>query len=213
MILCPLCRQGSPHHYHSDKRRDYLQCARCQLVFVTPEQLPDAREEKAIYDLHQNSADDPGYLAFLQRLANPLLERLPACSRGLDYGCGPNPVLAQLLSRQGHLMQYHDPFYHPLADVHGRQFDFISCTEAIEHFHRPATAWHHWMNMLLPGGYLAIMTKRVIDAERFSRWHYKNDLTHVSFFSDATFDWLARHHALELEVVGADVVFFHRPAV
>ena len=52
------------------------------------------------------------------------------------------------------------------------------------------------------------MTKLVIDAEAFSRWHYKNDLTHVSFFSKTTMQWLAETYHCELEFVGKDVMIF-----
>ncbi|MBN7825883.1 class I SAM-dependent methyltransferase [Bowmanella dokdonensis] len=212
-MLCPLCQHTSIGHYHTDKRRDYLHCYRCALVFVDPDQLPSPEQEKTIYDLHQNHPDDAGYLTFLRRLAIPLLERLPANSQGLDYGCGPVPVLAKMLAVEGHKMQWFDPLYHPLPSVHQQRVDFISCTEAIEHFHQPGAIWHNWMDMLNPGGCLAIMTKRVISVERFAHWHYKNDQTHVSFFSEDTFHWLATHHNLQLEVVGSDVVFLYKATV
>lgn len=36
----------------------------------------------------------------------------------------------------------------------------------------------------------------------FAKWHYKNDLTHTWFFSEATFQWLARQWRAELTIVG-----------
>ena len=52
------------------------------------------------------------------------------------------------------------------------------------------------------------MTKLVIDAEAFSRWHYKNDQTHISFFSRETLQWLATHYQAELNFFANDVAIF-----
>ena len=64
--------------------------------------------------------------------------------------------------------------------------------------------------LLKPGGLVAIMTKRVISQTRFATWHYKNDRTHVSFFSEATFKWVAEHLGMELHIVSDDVVFLKK---
>jgi len=54
------------------------------------------------------------------------------------------------------------------------------------------------------------MTKMVIDVEAFATWHYKNDLTHVIFFSHATFEYLAERDKLELEFVGKDIILLRK---
>ena len=55
-------------------------------------------------------------------------------------------------------------------------------------------------------GVLGIMTKLVIDRKAFSNWHYKNDLTHVCFFSHFTFEWLTQKYDAQLEIIDADVI-------
>ena len=62
--------------------------------------------------------------------------------------------------------------------------------------------------MMKPGACLAIMTKRVLDAAAFANWHYKQDLTHIRFYSTATFEWIACRFNWRLEVIDKDVVFF-----
>ena len=62
-------------------------------------------------------------------------------------------------------------------------------------------------SLLNPQGLLAIMTKRVINPERFANWHYKNDPTHIIFFSENTFQWIANKHVMEFEIIDKDVVF------
>lgn len=209
---CPLCQKAPCQHYWQDRRRDYLQCPRCGLVFVPCAQRLSAQSEKAEYDLHQNSPEDAGYVSFLNRLAEPLGQCLLPNSTGLDYGCGPSPVLAGLLTKQGHYVDYYDPFYYPDERIFDQTYDFITCSEAIEHFFYPGKVWHHWMSMLKSQGWLAIMTKRVIDRDSFSKWHYKNDPTHVCFFSEQTFHWLAQRFNMRLEVSGPDVVLLQKLA-
>lgn len=211
MQHCPLCEHTTTHLYHTDKRRAYLQCAACALVFVERQALLAPENEKAIYDLHQNHPEDDGYQRFLSRVINPLLDRLSVPAKGLDFGCGPGPVLASMLRNAGHDVACYDPFYAPQTDVLDAHYDFITCTEAIEHFYWPKVQWQQWLSMLKPGGYLGIMTKLVKDPDAFSRWHYKNDLTHVSFFSRYTFQFLAHQAGLELTFIGNDVILMRKP--
>ena len=44
----------------------------------------------------------------------------------------------------------------------------------------------------------------------FSRWHYKQDPTHVSFFSRETFTWLAARDGLTVEFIGNDVIILQK---
>lgn len=209
---CPLCCSKDKILYCRDQKRCYWQCSRCALVFVAAEDRLSADEEKRLYDLHQNHPDDDGYLRFLARLLIPLQQRLSDNSHGIDYGCGPCPVLAMELEKLGHGVECYDPFYFPAHHLLNTQYDFITCTEAIEHFFEPGKVWERWMRMLREGGLLAIMTKRVISPERFRTWHYKNDPTHVCFFSETTFTWLARVYGLKADFLSQDVVFFEKLA-
>ncbi|WAR43847.1 class I SAM-dependent methyltransferase [Methylomonas rapida] len=206
--VCPLCLDAAPVAFYQDKNRDYYRCRRCHLVFVPPAQHLSPDAEKAIYDFHQNQLDDPGYRQFLSRLATPLQEKLSPASSGLDYGCGPGPLLAQMLKRFGHDVEVYDPFYANRPQHLQRRYDFVTCTEVVEHFRQPAQEFERLFGLLQPDGLLGLMTKLVIDAEAFSRWHYKNDLTHVSFFSKTTMQWLAETYHCELEFVGKDVMIF-----
>ena len=66
-------------------------------MFVPRSYHLSAADEKAQYDLHENDPNDPGYRAFLDRLAGPLDKRLAPHSHGLDFGCGPGPTLSVML--------------------------------------------------------------------------------------------------------------------
>lgn len=209
--VCPLCQHSRIQPFSSDRRRSYFRCDLCCLVFADRSALLSAEQEKAQYDLHQNQLDDPGYRKFLSRLSLPLLNTLTeAQNTGLDFGCGPGPLLAKMLREAGKQMQVWDPFYAPELSVLRTRYHFVSCTEAIEHFIHPAKEWALWLDLLLPQGVLAVMTKRYTDQNSFAHWHYKNDPTHISFFHQATFEFLAQRDQFDLEFPADDVVLFKK---
>ena len=54
------------------------------------------------------------------------------------------------------------------------------------------------------------MTARVDEVDDFNSWYYKEDPTHVCFYSRATFDWLAARDRLAVEYFGESVVLMRR---
>jgi hypothetical protein len=179
-------------------------------VFVPPAQHLTSSEEKARYDLHRNSPNDTGYRAFLNRIFIPLQQRLAPGSSGLDFGSGPSPTLSLLFTAAGHSMAIFDRFYEPDPRAFVRRYDFITATEVVEHLRQPKKELDLLWSCLEPGGWLGIMTRPAVEREKFSTWHYKNDRTHVCFFSEATFSWLALQWHADLFCVGPDVVLFQK---
>ncbi len=191
---------------------DYGRCDVCEASFLLPHQLPTAERERAEYGRHRNEADDAGYRSFLARLSAPLLARLAPARAGLDFGCGPGPVLARMLQSAGHAVALYDPFFAPDRSVLQRSYDFVTCTEVVEHFHRPAEEFARLDALLRPGGWLGIMTCFQTDDARFARWHYRRDSTHVVFYREATFRVIARRHGWVCEIPAKDVVLMRKPA-
>ena len=179
-------------------------------MYVEPSQRLGRNEEKRVYDQHENSPDDAGYRRFLSRLAEPLCRYLPTPAHGLDFGCGPGPTLSVMLQEKGYTMDVFDPIYYPALRWQTHCYDFITATEVIEHVFDPAAVLPALCQSVRPGGVLALMTKRVQDRDRFAAWHYKNDPTHVCFYSVSTFDWLAKHLSARCQIVADDVVFFFK---
>ncbi|WP_444984932.1 class I SAM-dependent methyltransferase [Halomonas mongoliensis] len=212
MATCPLCASAETAFYHRDARRDYRHCRRCDLVFVPPVFRLSPAEERAVYDQHENSPDDLGYRRFLGRLFDPLRERLAPGARGLDFGAGPGPTLSVMFEEAGHPMAIYDPFYAPDAGVLEEEYDFITATEVAEHLFAPGEVLARLAGRLRPGGWLGLMTKRTTTREAFARWHYILDPTHVGFFSEASFQWLAESLGMSVEFPAADVVLLQKPA-
>lgn len=209
-IHCSLCSSAAKQ-YHQGRRRTYYQCQQCRLVFVLPDAFLSLADEKAVYDLHQNDPDDAGYRTFLSRMSRPLHKRLSSGSRGLDFGSGPGPTLSVLLEELGYLMTIYDPFYAPDRSVLADEYDFVTATEVVEHLRSPRTSLERMWGCVKPGGYLGLMSKLVIDRAAFANWHYKNDDTHICFFSRETFGWLASGWGTAPLFVGKDVTLFQKP--
>ncbi|OCQ19690.1 methyltransferase [Pseudoalteromonas luteoviolacea] len=205
-LQCGLCGAGQLEHYHQDKFRDYWQCQRCKLVSVAKWHRLSPQAEKAIYDSHENDLHDLGYRRFLSRVFDPVCARLDGMKRGLDFGCGPGPLLAKMFTEVGHTVALYDLYYANDASVLEHEYDFITCTEVIEHVAQPEQVLSQLMALLKPGAPLAMMTKLVIDKTRFASWHYKNDQTHISFFSRETFEYIAEQFNTDIEFIGNDVI-------
>ncbi len=212
---CCLCRAVATPRVTSLPRRQartFFHCTVCDLAFADPAHLPSKEEELARYQGHQNSASDERYVAFLDRLARPLGERVGIARQGLDFGCGPAPVLADLLTRQGHRMCVYDPFFFPSEGVLGEPYDFVVCTEVAEHFHDPNKEFARLRELIRPGGWLGLMTSFRKPWNEFPAWHYHRDPTHVAFYSERTLRWIAALWEWELEIPASGVALLHRPA-
>lgn len=216
--VCPLCFSIQTKLYHREQRpkvlaRDYHRCQNCQLVFVPAAFHLQPEAEKAVYDQHQNDPQDRHYRRFLNRLCEPVLAKLSNGAQGLDFGCGPGPTLALLFEDAGHACANYDLYYCNQPDVLQQSYDFICSTEVFEHLSEPGQIAAQLVALLKPGGWLALMTKRLTTDDAFPNWHYTLDPTHITFFADESFRWLAKHHQLKLEFHGPDVVLLQKQPV
>ncbi|MFN3727850.1 MAG: class I SAM-dependent methyltransferase [Allosphingosinicella sp.] len=175
-------------------------------------QLLGQEAERTHYLNHENDPDDPGYRRFVSKMIEPLAARLSAGALGLDYGCGSGPVGAAMLREQGFSVALYDPFFAPDEGVLGERYDFIICSEVIEHFHRPADEFDRLAALLKPGAWLGLMTCFQTDDDRFADWHYRLDPTHVVFYREATLRRLASIHGWDCEIPAKDVALMRVPA-
>lgn len=210
-VACPVCRSKGPRALLTAGERSYWRCTVCEARFLDPSQRPSPDAEYAHYLHHENDARDPAYRRFLSKLAIPLLARVPAGSCGLDYGCGPGPALATMLRESGHRVALYDPFFQPDPAPLEQVYDFVTCTETAEHFHRPADEFDRFVTLIRPGGWLAIMTCFQTDDSRFTDWHYRQNPTHVVFYRDQTMRHLARRLGWSCDIPVKDVALMRKP--
>lgn len=213
-MLCTLCSSTSTL-FCEDKKRQYFRCSQCDLIFADPQTCLPQEEEKVIYEFHQNDPNDTRYREFLSQLSIPLVKKLSPGMSGLDFGCGPGPTLNLMLEKQGMIMSVYDIYYAPDSGQLSRQYDFVTCSEVTEHFNEPGLAWPQLIDLVKPDGWLGVMTWMFTKetAEPFKQWTYKNDPTHVSFYTPKTMQWIAQHFQLSIENVNDRVILFKRNRV
>lgn len=194
---CPLCG-AAVSLYARDRLRAFVRCPVCGLISVPKAWHPAPEAEKRRYDLHRNDPSDAGYVRFLSQLADAIAPCLEPGSEGLDFGSGPSPVLSRLMERRGFRMRIFDPFYANDRAATARAYDFVVCSEVVEHFRTPALDWGLLASLVRPGGWLGVMTSPWEGLpEKFLRWRYANDETHLAFYSDNTMSWIARRFGLD----------------
>lgn len=208
---CSVCQDAALRLLEVVSDVPYWRCDRCEATLMAPEHWLDRDAEKQIYDLHDNNPDDSGYQRFLSKIVDPILTRAPDEAHGLDFGCGPGPALARMLAAKGMEVSLYDPFYAPNPETLARRYDFITCTEVIEHLHNPHQVFQQLDELLKPGGWLGVMTCFQTDDARFANWHYRRDPTHVVFYRETTLQWLARAMGWQLDIPAKDVALFHKP--
>ena len=230
VLPCPLCHSNATElwHIHTHKPlvgREYHRCKVCDLIFVPPAFHWDKPAEMAIYQQHENNPNDLGYRKFLDRIKQPMLQQLALLKKsqktankpedkiaGLDFGCGPGPTLSLMLEEVGVSCANYDLYFANHPELLEQKYDFIVSTEVFEHLAQPAEVINQLVSCLKPQGILGIMTQRPRDLAAFQNWRYLADPTHISFFSEACFKWLAKHWQLEQVYLGSDVVLLKKVA-
>ncbi len=213
MVVCPLCfNKKSFTMVHGPDARTYRGCNKCRLIFTETRFLPSARDEKKRYLTHKNGIQYPGYVKFLNQAINPALPLLSEDMEGLDFGCGPTPTLSLLLKNQGYKCNNYDPIFFPVLAC--KHYDFIFATECFEHFFFPEKEIKKIHNLLKPGGLLIIMTETWNSIDAFSNWYYAKDTTHVSFYHNHTFRFIAEKFNFEsLDNISQRVILLKKQQV
>ncbi len=205
---CPLC-SSKANPFVRDRTRDYLRCPICDLVFVPKTHHLSPDEEKSRYDFHQNDPNDSRYRNFLNRLFQPLEKKLEPGACGLDFGCGPGPTLSVMFEEAGYECAVYDLHYADDPSVFEKKYDFLTCSETMEHLYEPREEFERFLKLVKPGGWIGIMTQLHDEAPvPFERWHYKDDDTHVCFFSKKTFQTLEKTYGLRVEFHANSVILF-----
>jgi hypothetical protein len=214
-MSCLLCQSNEvvlkyqkedPHVGH----REYFKCSHCSLIYVPPKYHLNWSDQKERYDQHQNNPDDPGYQKFLNKLLTPLKSFLKKGDQGLDYGCGPGPAISPLFTKDGFHAEDYDPIYKPDQSLLNQKYDFVTCTEVVEHFSDVLSDWKKMMSLVKSGGVIGVMTEFVPEDQKLADWYYIKDPTHICFYSPKVFQWVAKEFHLEILSSKQNVVIFRK---
>jgi hypothetical protein len=207
---CPLC-DGSSTFFNSAVKpfeANYSRCNQCDLVFMDPTYLLDSSEEKERYLTHNNDINDERYVDFLNKLILPVQKYITKEMKGLDYGSGPSPVLAQLMLRSGYQIEAYDPYFSKI-DL-GEEYDFITSSEVVEHFYNPKVEFDNLIARLKVGGILGVMTSILYQDIDFEKWYYRHDNTHVSFYTPKSLQYLQDHYKLKQLHLSENIVIWKK---
>ena len=210
MKICTVCKNNKIITFAEIDNLLYWKCQVCEAILLDSKHFITSKSEKKHYLKHNNNIDDNGYKDFLLRLINPIINKIFIDDIGLDYGCGYAPALAHILRQDGYKVELYDPFFFPNKSVFLRKFDFITCTEVIEHFFNPYKEFEKIDNMLPKNSFLAIMTTFIPKDNLFESWYYRRDPTHVVFYNKKTFEIIASQRNWETEYTEKNVVIFKK---
>lgn len=174
----------------------YHICQNCGFTFLDRSSLLSEEKEKARYELHNNDGKDLGYRDWLNSFMKEAV--LPFADKGcriLDFGSGPSPVLAELMRESGYRVEIFDKYFAPHFPE--GSFDMITSTEVFEHLDDPVALFHKLVVTLSPWGHIALKSSfRPYKNSDFFRWWYREDCTHISFFTERALRILANNEAM-----------------
>ncbi len=154
--------------------------------------------------------------------------------RFFDYGSGPEPALISLMREKGFEARGWDPFFAPEEKCYPGGADIVTCLEVAEHFIDPEKDFTALSSCVTPGGFLALGTHLLDDLSQrepapeatpeaapeavpaaetyaaFSSWWYRQDPTHVSFYTKKALVLIACKNGLEWLGAGAAHTYFFR---
>ena len=215
------------------KSLEYFMCRKCNAISLSSNCFLSQAQQRDRYGCHHNVLEDLGYALFLATFLRDCFSFLPSYSPQLvlDYGCGPNPALVQLMQKvsarqrsggeggkiegsgsvdfqqvvsleqlvdllavklpplpESDCILGWDPFFAPKKSLAGRKASLVLCLEVAEHFEDPQEGFDGLAACCAEGGYVAVGTLPIPDSmnipEGFKGWWYKDDLTHVSFYTE-----------------------------
>jgi len=147
---------------------------------------------------------------FLSKLVHPLSQKLTGGARGLDFGCGPGPAIASILAESGMKVENYDPIYFPNEGLLKGRYDFVTCTEVVEHLRKPRQGFETMDLILKVRGYLGVMTQVLGDDEDFANWWYPNDPTHIAFYQRKTLEWIGDWMGWGVEFPQKNVIIYSK---
>lgn len=202
MMQCAVCGRKNLEQWDI-KDKEYRYCPGCGFIQLAPEYFPGELEERTRYLQHTNTTADSRYVAYLQDfLTSSFYPYVRQNSTALDFGCGPEPVLAKILQHEGFTIDCYDPFFAPDVPWKTKTYDAITAVEVFEHLQDPAGELEALAAAVHDNGYILLRTMLHTEKkDSFSCWWYREDSTHVSFFSERTIKTLAERYRLSISSI------------
>lgn len=206
--ICRLCKSQMTYFARA-RKRDYYRCSQCDSIQMDPASMLNTKDEKARYDQHNNDVFDLGYQRFVRPIINYIKGNFSPEDKGLDFGAGPGPVIAKVLKENDYQIALYDPHFYPHVELLKKTYDYIFACEVIEHFNDPKHAFDTLYHMSNTNTQWIFMTALYDDSIDFSQWHYKNDETHVIFYTKKTIDYIKTLYKWQHIHIDGRLIIFH----
>ena len=199
MSNCLVCNSTVKRLDDKQMKVTYSVCQNCGFIYKDKEYHVDREEEYINYSLHNNSFKSVGYVDIFMSLIEDYISPLNIMGKVLEFGSGPGPVLKEILEKKGYIVYDYDPFFNDNIEYLDHKYELITSTEVVEHFFNPLKEFADVTNLLEQGGYLLIMTNlRTMNLINFLDWWYRRDVTHVSFYTMKSLEYIARRFDLKI---------------
>lgn len=209
-MVCSLCEATAFAHAGRNRSREFYRCKGCGLIVVPFSQYLSIENEKKRYDLHDNTAENTGYVSFLAEVADVVQSLHRPEMTLLDYGCGKNAVLCGILEKSGIACCRYDPLYaYPLPKTPDCYDGIILC-EVVEHLRDIPGTLSQIERLLTQQGFLLLRTQLYLQSQPIANWWYAQDPTHINFFSRNALLTLARRLHRRLEDTACGDIFLIR---
>jgi hypothetical protein len=182
-MICKLCEKTQVFKLCENSVRKFYRCDFCELIFVPDEYHLSVVEEKVRYDLHDNSADNKGYVNYLEKVVKVVSGTVNKDKSILDFGSGKNAVLSDLFKKNGFNCTPYDPLYGLQNVALDNAFDILIACEVVEHLRDLRSELFLMKKMVADKSKIIIRTQLCPPSDRFLKWWYIQDLTHINFFS------------------------------
>lgn len=202
---CSLCKSGIKDCQTDKHGKKYYYCNYCELITLDNGFYLSSEAEKQRYQLHENSAENKGYFSYLNNIiTNSITPFLKPGNKILDFGCGPEKTLAKILKDMGYKVSTFDPHFDNNHQWLNSKYDAITVIEVFEHILTPAKELEVIYSCLNKGSFLIIRTMlHNNNWDNFFNWWYKEDPTHITFYSEKTINYICNRWKFELiQIIG-----------
>ena len=204
--MCKIC--GSLTKSVKINQINYEFCENCGFLCKADEFVLSSKDEFKRY-LNHNNSNNEGYVKYQENFFHEIHRFLG--KKVLDYGCGDNHILAEILVENGFDAMYYDLYFYPEEKYKKHLYDAIILEEVIEHLKDPISVLADLISLVDKGGKIIIRTNFIPTNVFDGKWWYLRDTTHISFFDVKTFKYIS--NLLPLTIIHCndkDLIIFEK---
>ncbi|MCD4667244.1 MAG: class I SAM-dependent methyltransferase, partial [Sulfurimonas sp.] len=157
---------------------------------------------------HENDVNDKGYQKFISPISDAILKDFTKDAKVLDCDAGTGPVLSKVLQDNNYTVKQYDPYFYNYPELLEQSYDYIGSCEVIEHFYDPYKEFKLLKKISNPSAKIYLMTEIYNEGIDFASWYYKNDPTHVFFYTKETFEWIKNEFAFKDVIINKRLIIF-----